>query len=104
MGGEFGLENPMDGGARWATVHGVAESDVTCTTMVGAGPSNEHPGLISFRMDWLDLPTREESGVLRFPSRQGLTPRVQPNVYRIFQARILEWVAISFSRGSSQSR
>ena len=23
------LENPMDGGAWWATVHGVAESDVT---------------------------------------------------------------------------
>ena len=27
----------MDRGARWATVHGVAESDVTCTTRVGAG-------------------------------------------------------------------
>ena len=26
------------------------------------------------------------------------------SVYRIFQARILEWVAISFSRGSSQPR
>ena len=26
------------------------------------------------------------------------------SVYRIFQARILEWVSISFSRGSSQSR
>ena len=26
------------------------------------------------------------------------------SVHRIFQARILEWVAISFSRGSSQSR
>ena len=25
------------------------------------------------------------------------------SVYRIFQVRILEWVAISFSRGSSQS-
>ena len=24
---------------------------------LGIGPSNEHPGLISFRMDWLDLPT-----------------------------------------------
>ena len=23
------LENPMDRGARWATVHGVAESDIT---------------------------------------------------------------------------
>ena len=25
----FCLENPMDGGAWWATVHGVAESDMT---------------------------------------------------------------------------
>ena len=46
-------------------------------------PSKEIPGLISFRMDWLDLlavqetrvATREESGVLGFPSRRGLTPR-----------------------------
>ena len=27
----FCLENPMDGGAWWATVHGVTESDVTLT-------------------------------------------------------------------------
>ena len=27
-----------------------------------------------------------------------------PSVHEIFQARILEWVAISFSRGSSQPR
>ena len=26
------------------------------------------------------------------------------SIHRIFQARILEWVAISFSRGSSQPR
>ena len=26
------------------------------------------------------------------------------SIYRIFQARILEWVAISFSKGSSQPR
>ena len=26
------------------------------------------------------------------------------SVYEIFQARVLEWVAISFSRGSSQPR
>ena len=29
---------------------------------------------------------------------------VASSVYRIFQARILEWVAISYSRGSSQPR
>ena len=34
----------------------------------------------------------------------GLQPTRLPPVHGIFQARILEWVAISFSRGSSQSR
>ena len=34
------------------------------------GPSNEHPGLISFRMDWLDLP--EVQGTLRsLPQHHG---------------------------------
>ena len=28
---------------------------VSASTSVNIGPSNEHPGLISFRMDWLDL-------------------------------------------------
>ena len=46
------LENPMDGGAWWATLHRVAKSwtqlsDFTFTF-------NEHTGLI-FRMDWLDI-------------------------------------------------
>ena len=26
-----------------------------CSFILGIGPSNDHPGLISFRMDWLDL-------------------------------------------------
>ena len=29
----------------------------TCALPIYIGPSNEHPGLISFRMDWLDLLT-----------------------------------------------
>ena len=28
-----------------------------CSFSFSISPSNEHPGLISFRMDWLDLPT-----------------------------------------------
>ena len=33
-----------------------------------------------------------------------VTPWTGSSVYEIFQARILEWVAISYSRGSSQPR
>ena len=31
------------------------ESLVYCSFSFNISPSNEHPGLISFRMDWLDL-------------------------------------------------
>ena len=72
------LENPMEGGAWWAAVHGVTKSwtrlsDVTSRDMApvpcslhimwpkywsfsfSISPSNEYSGLTSFRMDWLDL-------------------------------------------------
>ena len=50
-------------------------------------PSNEHPGLISFRMDWLDL-----SAVQR-----TLKSLLGSSAHEIFQARVLEWGAIAFS-------
>jgi len=56
------LENPMDGGAQWAAVYGVTQSRTqlkrlssSSSSNFSINPSNEHPGLISFRMDWLDL-------------------------------------------------
>ena len=66
------LENSMDGGAWWATVHGVAKSrtwlsDFTFTFfsalrirwpkcwILSISPSNEYSGLISFRTDWFGL-------------------------------------------------
>ena len=102
-------------------------------------PSNEHPGLISFRMDWLDLlavqgtlessPTPQfkiiNSLVLSFLYGPALTSIHESesevtqscptlcdpvpvdcsppgsSIHGILQARILEWVVISFSRGSS---
>ena len=129
--------------------------------------SKEHPGLISFRMDWLDLLAVQETlksflqhysskaSILRRPafftvqlshpymttrkttaltirtfvskvmsllfnklskredrdSAQSCLPLCNPtdcslpgSCYRLLQARILEWVAISFSRGSSWPR
>ena len=35
-------------------------------------PSNEHPGLVSFRMDWLDLHSQESSPTPRFKSINSL--------------------------------
>ena len=107
------LENPMDGGAWWAIVHGVAKSrtrlsDFTFTfhfhalekemathssvlawRIPGTGKPGELPSMGSHRIghDWSDLAAAAGS-----------------SVHGIFQARILEWGALSFSRGSSQPR
>ena len=68
-------------------------------------PSNEYSGLISFRMNWLDLLAGQESS-------QSCLTFCNPidcclpgtSVHGIFQARVLEWVAISFSRGYFRPR
>ena len=72
------MENPMDGGAWWASVHGVAKSRTRPSVFpsirvfsdesvlrirwpkywsfsCNISPSNEYSGLISFGMDWLDF-------------------------------------------------
>ena len=94
-------------------------------------PSKEHPGLISFRMDWLDLLAVQGTlkSLLRHHSSKAsilwcsalvllnvysvkvkvaqLCMTLRPHglsVHGILQARILEWVAFPFSRGSSQPR
>ena len=94
-------------------------------------PSKEHPGLISFRMDWLDLLAvpgtlkspqhhRSKSSILWHSGLEVKWSEVAQScltlcdpmdcsltgfsVHGIFQARVLEWVAISFSRGSSWPR
>ena len=73
-------------------------------------PSNEHPGLISFRMDWLDLLAVQ--GTLKSILQQSVSSVAQscptlcdpidsspPDspVPGILQARVLEWGAIAFS-------
>ena len=96
-------------------------------------PSNEHPGLISFRMDWLDLLAVQGTlkSLLQHHSSKASILRCSAfftiqlshpymlcpilcdsldysppgsSVHRILHARILEWVAIPFSRESSQPR
>ena len=86
-------------------------------------PSNEHPGLISFRMDWLDPLAVKGTlkSLLKHHSLKAsilhLPPNYLDNIPWLFivcyqvslsmgvlQARILEWVAVLASRGSSQLR
>ena len=41
-----GLENPMDGGAWWATVHGVAKSQTRLSDFTGTGAHPDPPDLL----------------------------------------------------------
>ena len=79
-------------------------------------PSNEHPGLISFRMDWLDLlavrrhsnftdKKTEAKSCCCSVAKSCLTlcdpmdcSSPGSSVHGILQARILEWVAMPFSK------
>ena len=76
-------------------------------------PSNEYLGLIFLKINWFDLLAVQ--GTLRssyLEVAQSCPTLCDPmdcslpgsSVHGIFQARVLEWVAISFSRGSSQPR
>ena len=60
-------------------------------------PSNEHPGLISFRMDWLDLLAEPNLGLhkLRTGANSSLLtfPGLQQDIYRI-ESRYLETFAV----------
>jgi len=68
------LENSMDGGTWWATVHGVAESD---------------------RTEWLHF--------LSFFLSLDYSPPGS-SVHGIFQARMLEWVATFLLHGIFQNQ
>ena len=45
----------MDREAWYAVVHGVMRWSKYWSFSFNINPTNEHPGLLSFRMDWLDL-------------------------------------------------
>ena len=77
-------DNPMDREAWQATVHGATESDTA---------EQRCP-----RVTWLKMKVKV--------TQSGLTlcDSIHYTVHGILQARILEWVAVSFSRGSSQPR
>ena len=115
------LENPMDRGAWQASVYGVTKSqtqirDWTTSPHVLRGSDF----LLKFRgVNSTRLLSLNPHGQLASSKRKGKESEVaqSPNslwpldyslpgssVQGIFQARVLEWVAISFSRGSSQPR
>ena len=115
------LENPMDRGAWQAAVHGVARSwtrlsnftftfhfhalekamathsSVLAWRIPGTGKPGGLPSMGSHRVryDWSDLAAAAAAAI----RREGVIRKDG-----ILQARILEWVAISFSRGSSRPR
>ena len=80
------LENPRDGGAWWAAVYGVAQNRTRLKRLSSSKGQ------------------RKKVKVKVAQSCLTLCDCVDYTVHGILQARILEWVAVPFSRGSSQPR
>ena len=124
------LENPADGGAWWAAIHGVAKgqtrlrdftftfhfhalekemathSSVLAWRIPGTGEPDGLPSMGSHRVghDWSDLAAA--AALVRKKVKVNSLSRVRLcsppgfSVHGILQARIVEWVAISFSRSN----
>ena len=90
------LENPMDGGVWWATVHGVAKSWTRLSEWLNVKCMAECWYLVRVKV----LVTQSPA-TLCDPTDYGLPGS---SIHGILQARIPEWVAISFPRGSSWRR
>ena len=101
------LENPRDGGAWWAAVYGVALSRTRLKWLSSSSSSYTKDVWYPKHMIRCSTSLKSESEVT--PSCPTLCDHVDcsllgSSVHGILQARILEWTAISFSRGSSQPR
>ena len=86
------LENPMDRGAWQATVHGAAKGWTRL--------SNYH----SHTQESMVCCVVLSCSVASDSATPWVVAHQVPLSMEILQARILEWVAILFSRGSSESR
>ena len=94
------LENPRDGGAWWAAIYGVAQSQTRLKRLSSSSSICVRHCLRStanVRVCVLSHSVVSDSDTVgcSLPS---------PSVYGTLQAKILQWVAIPFSRGSSQPR
>ena len=92
------LENPRDGGAWWAAIYGVAESR-TRLKRLSSSSSSTHYNMDQF---WKHSKWNKREEVAQ--SCPTLRDSIDYTVHGILQARILKWVVIPFSRGSSQPR
>ena len=117
------LCDPLDGSPPGSSVHGVSHTrilelvaisfsrgssqprDQTCKSFALAGRffTTEWPGKLRMNMR---IPWSWSEVALLCPTLCDLTDCSLPgfSIHGIFQARVLEWVAISFSRRSSQPR
>ena len=84
----LGLENPMDRGAWQLTVHGVAR----------IGHDLEIKQQQQYMLQVYNMKAKITQSCLTLCNPMDYT------VHGILQARILEWVAFPFSRGSSQHK
>ena len=108
------LENPTDRGTWWASIHGVTKSQ-TRLWLTHTHTHTTHTYIYAC-ITWHSSCPSVETGVwgptldvLVFQSCPTLCDPIDcslpgSSVHEILQARILEWVAAPFSRGSSQRR
>ena len=111
--------NPREGGAWWAAVCMVAQSRTRLKRLSSSSSSHTYPRLSSREPDWDGL---SASGTKQIDVQDGSVLSLSTPFYQqlflstrfvlpgkitlieFFQARILKWVAISFSRSSSWPR
>ena len=70
----------------------------------GSGPQNHTPLLTQFQSPCISNPADKCSVIFQLFAAPGTIAHKAPLSIGFFQARILEWVVISFSRGAFQPR
>ena len=111
------LENPRDGGAWWAAVYGVAQSRTRLKRLSSSSSSRYEPRtatvgekpciIFIIQFDFLNYAQIYGAGGAQLCPTYCNAMDCSlsgSSAHGIFQGRILEWVAILFSRRSSQPR
>ena len=93
------LENPRDGGAWWAAVYGVTQSQTRLKRLSSRSSSIQYE--VTLLICAVCVPCAQ---LYSSPSDPLNCSSPGSSVHGTLQARILEWVAIPCSRGTSQPR